>query len=349
MSLKLTNALEVERPGGGMSFSEFIVWSRHILSTAPNVKRLCEMRIARAFSSLKPVVDVPNSFSTVHRCDLAREWCEVRGLQRQDKTALVCEGVRQGLGLVLTVLARAGHRVALPRDVYPVYWRIASESGLEPLGFETFPAFDLRSILEAASGSEAFVVMLPMPLTLQGRDWTEEEVRRAVTWLREEPRRRLILDGLYSFGLPHDVPTKGLLETGQVIYLDSLSKGWLHELVLGVAVVPEQDLEIYRNSFRDLHLSQANLFRARHLLSCYRDFPDQLTKEIARKRDALQQLLAETGLRALPATRGYLIPVEASAFILLERHGFLTIPVTVFGCRSDQWSIASALPSAESP
>ncbi len=33
--------------------------------------------------------------------------------------------------------------------------------------------------------------------------------------------------------------------TGQVIYLDSLSKGWLHELVLGVAIVPQSDLGAY--------------------------------------------------------------------------------------------------------
>jgi hypothetical protein len=159
----------------------------------------------------------------------------------------------------------------------------------------------------------------------------------------------LILDGLYSFGLPYDTLTKSLFETNQVIYLDSLSKGWLHELVLGVAVVPEEDLEIYGNSFRNLHLSQANLFRARELLSCYRDFPVHLTEEIARRRRVLLQILGETGVRALPAALGYLVPIEASAAILFERHGLLTIPATVFGCRSAQWSIASALPSVESP
>ncbi len=46
-------------------------------------------------------------------------------------------------------------------------------------------------------------------------------------WLNEVPQRRLILDGVYSFGLPTDVFTQHLLETDQVIYLDSLSKGWL--------------------------------------------------------------------------------------------------------------------------
>jgi aspartate/methionine/tyrosine aminotransferase len=263
--------------------------------------------------------------------------------------ALICEGVRHGLGLIFKVLAQAKQRVALPRDVYPVYWRIAFEAGLEGVGVETFPCFELQAILDASANSGTSVVMLPFPLKLQGRHWTEEEVDQAVTWLREEPQRRLILDGVYSFGLSLDTLTNRLVETDQVIYLDSVSKGWLHELVLGVAIVPERDLDIYADAFRSLQLSQANLFRARELLSSFQHFPRQLTGEIETKRSTLLGLLNGTGRRVLPAVQGYFLAIEGSASLLLEEHRLLTVPATVFGSRLVQWSVASALPPVDSP
>jgi aspartate/methionine/tyrosine aminotransferase len=262
--------------------------------------------------------------------------------------ALICEGVRHGLGLIFKVLAQARQRVALPRDVYPVYWRIAFEAGLEAVGVETFPCFELQAILDASASSGTSVVMLPFPLKLQGRPWTEEEVDQAVAWLHEEPQRRLILDGVYSFGLSSDKLTKRLVETDQVIYLDSLSKGWLHELVLGVAIVPERDLDVYADTFRSLQLSQANLFRARELLSGFQHFPRQLTDEIETKRHRLLERLNGTGRRVLPAVQGYFLAIEGSASLLVEEHRLLTMPATVFGSRLVQWSVASALPPVDS-
>jgi aspartate/methionine/tyrosine aminotransferase len=256
--------------------------------------------------------------------------------------------VRHGLGLIFKVLAQARQRVALPRDVYPIYWRIALEAGLETVGVETFPSFDLQVILEASARSETSVVVLPFPLKLHGRRWTEKEVDQAVVWLHKKPERRLILDGVYSFGLELGTLTKRLLETGQVIYLDSLSKGWLHELVLGVAIVPQSDLGAYGNSFRSLQLSQANLFRARGLLSDFHRFPIQLMEEIEGRRDTLLKILNGTGVRVPPAVQGYFLTIEGSASMLLKEHGLLTIPATVFGSGLLHWSVASALPPGDS-
>jgi len=343
----MIDPLSVEQSSGVMGFAEFLVWSQQVSKTIPNVRRLCETRIAQAFGFIRPTIDVPLDFATVHRCDLARLWCEVRGLCSGSTTALICEGVRHGLALIFKVLAQARQRVALPRDVYPVYWRIAYEAELDAVSVETFPCFDLQAILEVSARLETSVVVLPFPLKLHGRRWTEEEVDQAVTWLRKEPQRRLILDGVYSFGLALGTFTKRLLETGQVIYLDSLSKGWLHELVLGVAIVPESDLGTYGNSFRSLQLSQANLFRARGLLSGFHYFPIQITEEIERRRDTLLKLLNATGMRVLPATQGYLVAIEGSASVLLAEHRLLTMPSTVFGSRSLQWSVASALPPGD--
>jgi DNA-binding transcriptional MocR family regulator len=342
-----SNPLEVEQSPRAMGFTEFLAWSQQVSRTVPHVRRLCETRIARAFAPIQPTVDVPVNFATVHRCDLARLWCEVRGLSSRSMRVLICEGVRHGLGLIFKVLAQAKQRVALPRDVYPVYWRIASEAGLEAIGVETFPCFELQAILDASANSGTSIVMLPFPLKLQGRRWTEEEVDQALTWLREEPQRRLILDGVYSFGLSLDRLTNRLLETDQVIYLDSVSKGWLHELVLGAAIVPERDLDVYADNFRRLQLSQANLFRARQLLSGFQHFPGQLTDEIETKRHRLLELLRGTGMRVLPAGQGYFLAIEGSAPLLLEEHCLLTMPASVFGSRLVHWSVASALPPVD--
>src|SRR5260370_38081014 len=49
-------------------------------------------------------------------------------------------------------------------DVYPIYWRIALEAGLETVGVETFRCFDLQAILGASARSETSDVGLPFPL-----------------------------------------------------------------------------------------------------------------------------------------------------------------------------------------
>jgi aspartate/methionine/tyrosine aminotransferase len=330
---------------GAMDFGQFIAWSQSAAQATPDAGRYCETRIPRAFGSIRPRVDVPESFATVHRCDLAREWCDVRGLPpERARTALICQGVRHGLGLILAHLAQTGQRVALPEDVYPVYWHIAADAKVHAVAVETFPRFDLPAIFEICVRSGSSILVLPAPLKLHGRSWTDEEVIQAMTWLREHPGRRLILDGVYSLGLMIDALTKKLIETDQVIYLDSLSKGWLHELTMGVAIIPERDLADYADGFRRLQLPQGQLFRARAMIERFPAFPQLLTNEIDDRRHALMKLLDRVGVRALPSTQGYLFGIEGAASDILEEHRLLTIPATVFGSKLRAWSIASALP-----
>ena len=348
MSLDAANVQELPPKFAGMDFMQFLAWSQQASRAFPDLKRLCETRIARAFEPIRPTVEVPTTFPTAHRCNLARRWCEVRGLpSRMAKNALICEGVRHGLGLIFKLLAKAGKRVAVPRDVYPVYWSLAEEAGVLAIGIETFPIFDVDAILENASAAGASVVLVPAPLKLQGRRWTSNEVDCAITWLSRDSRRRLIVDGVYSFGLPTDPLINRLLETGQVNYLDSLSKGWLHEMVLGVAIVPESDFGMYAGTFRGLTLCQQKLFCAGELLARFHHFPVQLTKEINRRRDVIWKLIETTGLKTLPATQGYLVPIHGGAPSLVAEHGLLTIPASVFGSSLLEWSVASALTAGE--
>jgi hypothetical protein len=333
-----------------MNFKEFIAWSGGVLQKMPSVRRYCETRIARAFRFIQPSVDVPTDFATVHRCDLARAWCDVRGLpSERARTALICQGVRHGLGLILRRLAQLEQRVALPSDVYPVYWRLASEAGVDAIGFGTFPTFDLPAIFDVCAQFQASNLVLPAPLKLHGREWTEAEIGQATAWLRDDADRRLILDGIYSFGMPLGGLARRLIEDQQVVYLDSLSKGWLHELVMGVAMVPERDVAIHAEAFRELRLPQEQLFRARALLDRFPDFPIHLTNEIDKHRGAMVDALRRMGSHILPADRGYLVGIESAAPDLLHEQGLLTIPATVFGSRLREWTIASALPDGSGP
>jgi histidinol-phosphate/aromatic aminotransferase/cobyric acid decarboxylase-like protein len=326
------------------TFAEFVAWRHQVEAVNPDVRQICETRIAPAFAAICPQIEIPPSFTRVHRCDLAKRWRAVKGMDfMHPRTILICEGVRHGLEQILKLMALGGLRVALPLDVYPVYGRIAEQAAVDAVGVSTFPDFNLSRILGNVATSGASYVLLPYPLKLHGRSWAADETAAAIAWLGERSERRLMLDGVYAFGEPVDAQLRQLLATDQVIYLDSLSKGWLHEKVLGVAAVPERDIDIYSEAFRNLCLSQPKLFVARGLLGKHDLFPAELTKEIQHRREALSKILAKLDVRTLPATRGYLLAIQKSASRLLAEHDLLTIPASAFGCRLHDWSIASAL------
>ncbi len=329
-----------------MNFAAFVAWKTEIKRERPQVVDLSETRIAAAFADLRPSPSASSASGPVHRCDLARTWCRVHGLRDSlVGRTLVSEGVRHALTTVLRVLGANRCSVALPSDVYPVYWQIAAETGVTAVPFDTFPSFEVESTLSSVAASGASVVLLPAPLKLHGRRWSAAEVATARRWLAERPHRRLILDGVYSFGCDLDDPTRSLLDTGRVLYLDSLSKGWLHEKVFGAAIVPEDDLGLYRDAFRSQSPRQEQLALASHLLRAHAALPAQLAGALAGARATLRERLVDAGLAAGPLENGYLATVDRSAEEVLERFGLLTIPASVFGCRESGRCLASALPA----
>ena len=332
-----------------MDFRAFVDWSARARRERPNVVSLCETRIERALAGLRPDASNLQSTGVVHRCDLARQWCDLRGVPSFSGRALVCEGVRHALAIIFRSFADRAIRVAIPRDVYPVYLQTAVEARVSFSTFETFPDFDLNGILTICAREHADHVLLPYPLKLHGRSWTEAEIQLAQSWLADDSARRLILDGVYSFGRPLEPAIQQLLTTDQVLYLDSLSKGWLHARVFGTAIVPGRDLERYVESFRSDGPAQSKLHTARQLLSHFDDLPRRLRHELARLRTDLHTRLAQAGLRVRGAPGGYLLAIEGDADELLEGHGLLTIPVSAFGGTSQNVCIASALPPVSDP
>jgi aspartate/methionine/tyrosine aminotransferase len=327
-----------------VNFSAFLEWKAQIKRDRPHVVDLSETRIAVAFGHLRSHPIASSASARVHRCDLARTWCRVRGFPDTFAgRALVSEGVRDALTTLFRVHAAAGQTVAIPSDVYPVYWQIAAASGVTAVPFETFPHFDIDSILSGVAASGASVALLASPLKLHGRRWTSSEAAFACRWLAEQADRRLILDGVYSFGCDLDAPTRALIDTGQVVYLDSLSKGWLHEKVFGAVVVPADDFMLYRDAFRSRGPRQEQLVLAATLLDAHANFPRELSDALAVARASLTEKLVRAGLEHSHLENGYLAIVERTADEVLDHFGLMMIPASVFGVRERGYCLASSL------
>jgi aspartate/methionine/tyrosine aminotransferase len=332
-----------------MDFSRFLIWSDNARRVVPEAERHCETRIARALSHLAPIIQSPATPHRIHRCDLVRLWCDARRAQTSFGRILASEGVRHSLRVIFKVLARSGATVAIPTDVYPVYWKLAIHAELRTVGFATFPSFNIDRILHSAAVAGAHHVLLPQPLKLQGREWTDQETATVEDWLRADDRRRVLVDGVYGLGLQLDSISRRLIETDQVVFLDSLSKRWLHEQVLGVTVVPKRDADLYATPFRDLSSQQSKLFAAHGLLTRFLDVPRQIELELDSRRQALMRRMSPMRLQLLPAKGGYLLAVRCSSEELLKQHAIVAIPASAFGSRLVEWSVASALPATDTP
>jgi hypothetical protein len=269
------------------------------------------------------------------------------GIPSLARMTLASEGVRHSLQVIFALLAKGGAAAAIPTDVYPVYWKLAAAADLRVVGFETFPQFDLCKIFGVAEEAGAHHVLLPQPLKLHGRSWTDREVTIAEDWLRSGIQRRIILDGVYGFGAPLDSVTKRLLETDQVVLLDSLSKGWLHERIFGVAVIPERDAFIFAEPFRNLPTSSSKLSVACELIERFSDIPCRISREIDTQRVKALARAARVRSQTLEVERGYFLPIECSPERLLTEHSMVTIPASVFGSRLRHWSVASVLPATD--
>ena len=323
-----------------MNFTDFLTWRVRVAS--PEVLLACETRLSSACASLVPQIegtgDVP------HRCDLARLWGRSRELEDLDSGALLlCHGVREGLSILFSRFGRQGRSMGLPRDIYPVYLSLAMSAGIEFSLFDTFPDFDLAGIFSFLENSGIEFVVLPKPLVLQGRDWSDPELSLALGWPAQSPSRRIVLDAIYCMGLPYGRGTHQLLRTGQVFLLDSLSKGWLHEGVLGAVLVPKSDRLDYFGDFSALPADIERLRVAEALLSTQPAFPLRLSRALEAKRIRAIDRLKTKGVVLNPVDRGYFLPIQENAEVLLDRHGVLALPVSVFGSKKPDWSVISAL------
>jgi aspartate/methionine/tyrosine aminotransferase len=324
-----------------MKFADFQQFREKVLREQRDVLDCAATNLYAALARLiPPFTPVPEH--TVHRCHLATEWGQHFGFPAEtSRLSLVSCGVRDSLSRLFSHYKGTNACLWLPADNYPVYGELARAAGLIPLEFPTLPD-PIWPDAPPTTGPELIVVTNPLkPL---GRWLSHQDVAALIAWLHASPQRRLILDVVYTFDRQFHTTTLELVETEQTILLHSLTKGWLHPRLFGIALVPKRDAGTLADVFRALPPAQSNLVRARELLSHHADMPAVIAREIAASRKRLFSALPEDFPAISPVeASSYFMPIRGHWSDLLESKNVLGIPASVFGSPREDITILSSL------
>ena len=316
-----------------MNFAGFQTFREQLLRERPDVSDCAETNLYRALARLAPP-PTPEPAQQVHRCHLASEWCERFGFAPElARRALISCGVRDSLARLFAHYAQEQGTLWLPSDNYPVYGELARAAGLAPREFPTLAAPEWP---HAAPADGMELLLITNPLKPLGRAVDAADVAAMEAWLAASPRRRVLLDSVYTFGTSFDTATLRLCATGQVLLLHSLTKGWLQPRLFGIALVPEGDAAALTPVFRESPPPQWNLARARECLGTYTTTPAAIA-------EALREASTRMPLAASSAAAGYFQPVLQNWQELLAARNILGIPASVFGSRRDDITILSSL------
>lgn len=323
-----------------MNFAAFQEYRNNLLRQQSNILDFAETNLYQALSRLS-LPETPPPEKTVHRCHLATEWTKCFGLETATSSrALISCGVRDSLALLFRHYASLCARLWLPEDNYPVYAELSQAARLSSSLFSTLP----EPVWPEAEPEGIELLLVTNPLKPLGRWLSANDVVSLEGWLTRSPHRRLLLDAVYTFDTQFHPATLQLLGTGQTILLHSLTKGWLHPRLFGVALVPICDAAVLSPLFRAQSPPQASLARARELLNLNASMPSVVASELDASRARMCSALP-AGIHApwpVNAT-GYFTPVTGIWLELLRTHRMLGIPATVFGSHRQDITIISSL------
>tara|TARA_R110002096_G_scaffold42893_8_gene115361 strand:+ start:352 stop:1341 length:990 start_codon:yes stop_codon:yes gene_type:complete len=325
-----------------MNFSEFQDHRSRLLAEHSELLDLAETNLYRALARLKPTPP-PEPEGRIHRCDLARQWAEFYGFSAVSSgRVLVSGGVRDALGTVFRHLQGKACRIWLPEDNYPVYHQLASEFGHEISAFTTLPEAEWPQA-SAPDDAKSEWMVVTHPMKPRGRALNTADVAATKRWLECDPKRRLLIDAVYSLTSRFDGVTTDLLKTGQVWLLHSVTKGWLYPRTFGVAQIPEEDEAEWLPVFRDAPPSHESLVIAEYLLRANKETPRQIAVALGDAQRQMRDYLKGYDLQWMEIdTPGYLNPVLASYEELIAK-GILGLPAAAFGSSRDDISILSSL------
>jgi aspartate/methionine/tyrosine aminotransferase len=335
-----------------MRFEEFQDFRQRELTDSPSLVDAAETNVYRALAPMRP--QPPTDTRTVYRCDLARAWLRRYGLpQEWSRHALVCRGVRHGLGAVFQRLRAVQARLWLPSDVYPVYFELARAAGLEPASYPTLPTPALPG---SPADDRPEYLLLANPSKPLGRYLSEAECAAVISWLRKSPHRRLLIDSVYDLGAPFAAGTRRLLDTGCAVLLHSVTKGWLWPRTFGVVLLDPERAEWaqWGEAFRADPPAPEQLGLADRLLTEHADTPRQVVDELAARAERLFRRLPGDVLEAIPtASRtcpgNYFFPVAIPARTLRHEYGVLAMPVSTFGETDWPGSVLTSLADSFGP
>ena len=324
-----------------MNFADFQCLREKLLRERGDVLDCAESNLYRALARLVPPPS-PVPTEIMHRCHLASEWAACFGFPTEtSRRAFVSCGVRDSLTILFRHYAGRATTVWLPADNYPVYGELARATSPTIREFPTLPEPQWP---EAAPAPGLELLVVTNPLKPLGRWLTGSDVTALETWLARSPRRRLVLDAVYTFATEFHPTTLQLLATQQTILLHSLTKGWLHPRLFGVTLVPESDVAALSPAFRAQAPSQPNLARARELLACHAAMPAVVARELAVAHERMVVALPACLLAPAPdAAPGYFSVVSMGWEQLLEDHDILGMPAAVFGSTRQDLTILSSL------
>ena len=324
-----------------MNFTAFQDYRAALLRESPGVLDCAETNLYRALARFAlPPTEAPTA--TVHRCHLASEWAQCFALDPAcSSRALVSAGVRDSLARLFVHLASRRAKLWLPEDNYPVYGDLATTAGLR---FHTFPTLPEAVWPDDEPASECEVLLVTNPMKPRGRWLSDDDVSALSAWLAKSPQRRLMLDAVYTFHTSFDKATLRLLATEQVILLHSVTNGWLHPRLFGIALVPAQDASALTSAFRAEPPSQTSLARTRQMLGASSDVPAMIARELTSARERLNAGWPEQcpALWSVDAP-GYFTPITLPWRRLLDEHHILGLPATTFGSGRADITILSSL------
>jgi aspartate/methionine/tyrosine aminotransferase len=316
-----------------MEYQEYRLLRDRIVAES-NPLRLDCMNPAKALAGLAP----PNCMGTARPDEALAAWRQTLVPDFDPRSLIATTGVRPALSRIFADLAADKYELWLPVDVYPEYWRSAQSSGLAAHGFATLPRPEWTR-LENASDSAA--LLLPHPLTPLGRYVTADEIAFLKDWLGHCPKRRLILDTAYHFDDRLDATARDLVAAGQTFLVHSLAKAWLLPDTLGVIVWPEAHARAGQRT--EAEGATTAFARAVHALTVAPDLPRQLAATFKRQWQAVSEQIQAAEPHWQPPATGYFSVVEVPFETLLQKHGILSAPASVFGSSREDLSIVSCL------
>jgi hypothetical protein len=324
-----------------MTFAQFQQTRESLLRERPTLHDCSATNLYAALARHIPTA-TPAPAAKVHRCHLAAEWTNYFGLPaRESHRSLISGGVRDSLALLFRHYAGTRCRLWRPSDSYPVYGELGDAAGLEMREFSTLPG---PLWPNSAPGAVTELLLVTNPLKPLGRWLTHDDVSAISTWLAADPRRRLLLDTVYTFENRFHPTTLQLLATGQTILLHSLTKGWLHPRLFGVALVPGSDADILAPVFCAHPPAQTNLARARELMAAFSAMPRTIAGELEIARSRLTQIIpGEVKPLAHGDAPGYFLPVAGRWNEILEKNHILGLPAATFGSTRMDITILSSL------
>ena len=272
-------------------------------------------------------------------------WSKASGVALDSQRSVMGRGVRDLLAAVFSCALKGGEELWLPEDVYPVYWELARHAALSPQPFATLPQPNWEFLSQTGECSAA---LLPVPLSPLGRlltdAETDAETDALVRWLRGSRHRLLILDAVYTydFSASRSFTDLFLGEYGdQCIVLWSCTKSWLSPGSLGLAAVPHDLAPALQNHI--VPPSEDDFGRIVATLEAHPDLPRMQQAAFDREWQRLAPHIRKAVPDWQPPATGYFSVVPIPFAKLLDEHGALSVPASVFGARHDDVSIVTCL------